>query len=363
MNKLTRTNYDSDHKSASAILRLFSNNIDDVRIYRPRLNKLTGSHTASILLSQIIFRWEGQGHRPFYKFSAPCNHPLYKKGDSWQEELDFSRREFEGARALIGVRVKYSDRAEALKDNILVYWRDPNNVTWYELNESLLADQLVILYSYDDPLSSNQPDTNSQLGDAMHNPYNPNVQNAQSGDCTNCTLPLTETTEKTTETLYTDDDLDNYEEEKLSDNSHELSPAIAEQKILFSLGEKKNGNDAKLNTQQIIQTPSPKSSELSPTTPGGILLFAKLSNEAHAKGRKSPKSFASIAQRDAFLEVEERLTINQLEQAIDNALRNEITARRNIINYLSKYKARSVHAPVLGYKHTTIVNEDGSVYF
>jgi hypothetical protein len=324
--------------------------------YRPEFNEITNSATASLLLSQIIYWWVWTGRKPFFKFSAPCDHAMYKDGDSWQEELRFSRTEFETARSKIGTKInRNTDKSEVQKTRLVIYWRDTNNLTWYEVNEELLRQKLDEIYS-----ECRKP----TFGNAG------NLHSVMEETC----IPLTETTTKITtknntffnNTFFNDNDLDVLDEEELSDNSHELSPAIAEQKILFSLGEKKNGNDAKLNTQSVNSNKPPKSNksgELSPTTPGAILLFAKLTNERRAKGRKPAVGFASIAQRDAFLEVEERLTINQLEQAIDNALRNEITVRRSIINYLSKYKVRSVHAPALGYKHTTIVNEDGSVYF
>jgi hypothetical protein len=65
--------------------------------YRPKLNQLTGSVVATILLQQIIYRWVRSNRHPFYKFGAPCAHPNYKPGDSWQEEIGISRSELETA--------------------------------------------------------------------------------------------------------------------------------------------------------------------------------------------------------------------------------------------------------------------------
>ena len=50
--------------------------------------------------------WFSKKPQGFYKFLEPCNHPLYRAGDSWTEELGFSRRVFNAAFDLIGVRYK-----------------------------------------------------------------------------------------------------------------------------------------------------------------------------------------------------------------------------------------------------------------
>lgn len=67
----------------------------DILIYRPEFNKITGSVTASILLQQIIYRL--QDNDRFFKFKEPCNHELYQEGDSWCEELGFTRKEFDNS--------------------------------------------------------------------------------------------------------------------------------------------------------------------------------------------------------------------------------------------------------------------------
>lgn len=65
--------------------------------YRKELNSLTGSVLTSILLVQMVYRFVNNGNKPFYKFKIPNEHELYKEGDSWTEELGFSRREFDTA--------------------------------------------------------------------------------------------------------------------------------------------------------------------------------------------------------------------------------------------------------------------------
>lgn len=65
--------------------------------YRPEWRPFTGSVKASILLQQIFFRWDKNDRKPFYKFKEPCGHHLYRTGDSWTEELGFTRTEFDTA--------------------------------------------------------------------------------------------------------------------------------------------------------------------------------------------------------------------------------------------------------------------------
>lgn len=71
---------------------------EDVKmvIYRPSLREITGSVNAAILLSQMLY-YAKISDNNFYKFKLPCKHRLYKEGDSWCEELGFSKTEFETA--------------------------------------------------------------------------------------------------------------------------------------------------------------------------------------------------------------------------------------------------------------------------
>ena len=110
--------------------------------YRKELNLVTGWATASILLQQVIY-WSSRSN-PFYKFQAPCNHELYSLGDSWQEELGFSRSEFEKAIKCIGTRINKGDKkseiaARDVPQSMILYWTDRNRVTWWELNVPLVT--------------------------------------------------------------------------------------------------------------------------------------------------------------------------------------------------------------------------------
>lgn len=108
--------------------------IDDksLIIYRPRLNRITGSVLSTILLHQIIY-WANKSQNLFYKFMRPCNHDLYKAGDSWEEELGFTRRELDGA--LKNIATKYNPKRDSMPtDSFVIFYTDIRRLTWYSVN-------------------------------------------------------------------------------------------------------------------------------------------------------------------------------------------------------------------------------------
>lgn len=137
---------DIANKPAQAI-DLLSLIADDKSVvtYRPRWNRLTGSVAGTILLQQLIYRWISNKRAPFYKFTSPCNHPLCRPGDSWEEELGLSRREFETARGRIAARTQ----GELAPDALISYWVTTGHCTWYAINEPLLVAKLAALYPED----------------------------------------------------------------------------------------------------------------------------------------------------------------------------------------------------------------------
>jgi hypothetical protein len=124
--------------------------------YRPRLNRVTGSVNATILFQQVLFRWEHNEGKPFYKFAAPAKDSKhYREGDSWQEEVGFTRGEFEGARKKIATAVeKGQSKDELLKEHAIVYWRDHQNLTWYDLNPALIEAMITEAYTDAEKLQS-----------------------------------------------------------------------------------------------------------------------------------------------------------------------------------------------------------------
>gem|GEM_PF-6914045 len=113
--------------------------------YRPAFAIMTGSVLSAILLCEIIYWWEKQDRKPFYKFKLPASSNYkYKEGDSWCEALGFTRSEFDRALGKIGVRVK--KRGKLPQDVFVWYWTDIKRITYYRLNDTYLASQISKLY-------------------------------------------------------------------------------------------------------------------------------------------------------------------------------------------------------------------------
>lgn len=151
--------------------------------YWPFLRQLVGDINATLLLQQIIFWFINKKHEKFYKFVEPssANHPAYREGDSWTEELQFSRDEYNVAIKKIGTRVRRHKVDTILGDtepvfgpdtdkrrkgkqilvnraHLVAYWREADNKMWFQLNERLLVNAIQALYNaptVDNPLSGN----------------------------------------------------------------------------------------------------------------------------------------------------------------------------------------------------------------
>jgi len=70
---------------------------NDVIIYRKELNAITKKVTATLLLQQMIYWYSKSSNGTFYKFIEPCKNDAYSEGDSWCEELGFTKKEFMSA--------------------------------------------------------------------------------------------------------------------------------------------------------------------------------------------------------------------------------------------------------------------------
>lgn len=81
--------------------------------YYKELNNYTGSVTATILMTQIEYWFSKTNGEQFFKFLEPCDRKDYKEGDSWVEELGFTKYEFRTAFAKIGK--VYKSKNEYLK--------------------------------------------------------------------------------------------------------------------------------------------------------------------------------------------------------------------------------------------------------
>jgi len=124
-------------------------------VYRKELNAITGSVTATILLQQIIY-WDSISNGDeFYKFIEPCSHEKYNDGDSWSEELGFTKREFQTA-------YKKLEEAGIVSKRVT---RD--RVTYYKLDGDILEKLLIDLY-----IGNNEKeDENSCVPSKSTNPH------------------------------------------------------------------------------------------------------------------------------------------------------------------------------------------------
>lgn len=103
--------------------------------YRPAWNAFTGGVNATILLQQVIFYWQNNGQKPFYKFKQPCSHRLYRTGDSWTEKLGMTTKEFDTALGKL--------KAKGLVSSSI----DISRVTQYTLHENLVKQMFEAVYT------------------------------------------------------------------------------------------------------------------------------------------------------------------------------------------------------------------------
>lgn len=166
----------------------FLKNDRNIIIYRPELNEITGSVTATILLQQIIYRWDGN---PFYKFKSKCKHELYKSGDSWTEELGFSEHEFDTALSKISTKVNRNSDLSKITTPVY-HWISIDRVTYYAINTPVLTKKLNEIYDLRKPSLSGYE---NQESDASINQESPVIKTDNPGLDIRITKNTTENTE------------------------------------------------------------------------------------------------------------------------------------------------------------------------
>jgi hypothetical protein len=113
--------------------------------YCPELNQITGSINATILLLQLEYWFTKMEGAKFYKFLDICEHELYKQGDSWVEELGFSKQEFRTAFSKIG-KVYISKKAFKESKDLFSgkyyasYYDRIKGLTYYIRNDAKLSE-------------------------------------------------------------------------------------------------------------------------------------------------------------------------------------------------------------------------------
>jgi hypothetical protein len=189
----------NNYGQPNAIAETINDDISTIA-YRPKLTKITGSVLSAILLQQMMY-WAKRMNNKFYKFMQPCKHPLYKEGQSWCEELGFTKAEFETALRKIAFKLgkrkdpkpkkeesKYKSVSSISKEEaLIIYYTDANRVTWYSVNWNAVNEKLNEIYLV------NMESRNSKLNTESIN----TKENIESGNTNNIDYTennLTETT-------------------------------------------------------------------------------------------------------------------------------------------------------------------------
>ena len=117
--------------------------------YRKAFRDVCEGVTGVLLFHQILYWWQKNGRKPFYKFRKECTHPAYKTGDSWCEELGFSEHELDHAIKSVCEKVKRKDLPEALEksDKMVLFWTDINRQTWFVLNRNAVERVVMKIYN------------------------------------------------------------------------------------------------------------------------------------------------------------------------------------------------------------------------
>ena len=137
--------------------------------YNPTLRAEFGSQNAVLLFDRLEY-WFSKKKNEFYKFIEPCDHPLCRAGDTWTEELGFSKKVVRTAFDKIGIRYKSKTEFEKednpFKGKLFAYYQDrQTKKTIFVRNNSLLDNlyaRLKLLItktseSLKKPLNTKQP--------------------------------------------------------------------------------------------------------------------------------------------------------------------------------------------------------------
>jgi len=123
--------------------------------YYPQIRSMTGGVLSAILMQQLEYWFAMPKYsKGFYKFLAPCQNKLCKKGDSWEESLGFSSREFKTAFKAIGIAYKSKNQfrnannaGDVFEGKFYCSYHDRlTGLTWYFRNDNLVdraIDDLV----------------------------------------------------------------------------------------------------------------------------------------------------------------------------------------------------------------------------
>ena len=129
------------------ILHLTRNTIPYVK----ELHAIAGGVLGCLVMQQLDY-WFENHPEGFYKFLLPSDHPAYKAGDSWTEELGMSKDEFRTAFDKIGIRYKSKSEFDKADDKFkglfyCSYVDRRSNLTYYFRNHDAVDAALDNLLS------------------------------------------------------------------------------------------------------------------------------------------------------------------------------------------------------------------------
>lgn len=135
--------------------------------YSPILSHNLGYDRSAIILDRLEY-WFSKYTSSFYKFVEPCSHPCYREGDSLQEELCISRKVFNKAFDLIGVRYKsktaFLEESNPFKGKLYAMYMDrQTHKTHFVRNNEFAKSILEKLFS---PLKRTPVNTDSHVSNS-----------------------------------------------------------------------------------------------------------------------------------------------------------------------------------------------------
>ena len=141
--------------------------------FYPGIKSSIGCEKATLILGRLEY-WFEKYKNGFYKFVEPCNHPLYRDGDSWQEEIGFSRKIFAKAFDLVGVRYKsksaFLKASDRFKGKLYASYHDrKTNQTYFVRNHEFASQFIKGLFNKKQTPKTQEPPPTIQeeYGDEM----------------------------------------------------------------------------------------------------------------------------------------------------------------------------------------------------
>jgi hypothetical protein len=140
--------------------------------YSPEVSKKLGSVTAAILVGQLEF-WFSK-YKTFWKFLEPNNSENYREGDSWTEELAFSKAEFKTAFNKVGIKYASQKEYEDAENKFVKdgkeylycsYTNKMTHITWYERNDAKVEKFWIDTFFVDRSTLKERPFPSNELQD------------------------------------------------------------------------------------------------------------------------------------------------------------------------------------------------------